>query len=213
MSWPPLLDEARARLSPRGRPALAVIGLAVGCVVVARQHRVTTPPSRPRAGLQDMAEMLHGFGGGRYTMAVTESGLLPLYSGWRAVDAWGLNDPWIARHGGITEEYLDRYRPEVIMLHAYYSPLEAPGPRAETSGLGPGWFRMCRTLQAYAQARGYRLAAAFGREPDHTHAYYVRQDFADAAPIAARIRELDYSWYQDGMRSTNFAADAVEARP
>ena len=139
--------------------------------------------------------------GGRYAM-VTESGLLPLYSEWRAVDAWGLNDPWIARHGGITEEYLDRYRPEVVMLHAYYSPLEPPGPRAETLGLGPAWYRTCRTLQAYAEARGYRLAAVFGREPDHTHSYYVRPGFAGADAVYAAIRGFDYAWYQDGRPPT-----------
>jgi hypothetical protein len=146
-----------------------------------------------------MAEMLRW--GGRYAM-VTESGLLPLYSEWRAVDAWGLNDPWIARHGGITEEYLDRYRPEVVMLHAYYSPLEPPGPRAETLGLGPAWYRTCRTLQAYAEARGYRLAAVFGREPDHTHSYYVRPGFAGADAVYAAIRGFDYAWYQDGRPPT-----------
>ena len=65
-------------------------------------------------------------------MATTEAGLLPLYSTWSAVDAWGLNDAFIASNGGITEEYLDRYRPEVIVFHAYFSP-ETPqtGPRVE----------------------------------------------------------------------------------
>jgi hypothetical protein len=213
MSWPPLVDGLRSRLARPARHALALAGLVAACVAVVHQHRMTAPPARPRAGLQDMATMLHGFGGGRYTMAVTESGLLPLYSEWRALDTWGLNDPWIAHHGGITEEYVDRYRPEVIMFHAYYSPLEPPGPRAETSGLGPGWYRTCRTLQAYAEARGYRLAAVFGREPDHTHSYYVRPGFPDAGAIFAAIRDLDYPWYQDGLPSTNFARRGAEAQP
>ena len=160
-----------------------------------------------------MAALLRGFGGGRYTVAVTESGLLPLYSGWRAVDAWGLNDSWIAHNGGITEEYLERHRPEVIMFHAYYSPLEPPGPRAAASGLGPAWFRMCRTMQAYAERNGYRLAAAFGREPSHVHAYYVRPGFPEAAAIEAAIRGLDYIWYQDGRQSSNFAATEAEVQP
>ena len=214
MSWPPLLDGVRSRFAGRARAArsaLAAAGIVAGVAAVVHHHRATAPPARPRAGLQDMATMLHGFGGGRYTLAVTESGLLPLYSGWRAVDAWGLNDPWIAHHGGITEEYVDRYRPEVIMFHAYYSPLEPPGPRAETSGLGPAWYRMCRTLQAYAEAHGYRLAAVFGREPDHTHAYYVRPGLADTDALVSAIRALDYPWYQDGMPSRNFARAGVEA--
>jgi hypothetical protein len=213
MSWPPLLDGVRARLS---RPALRVAGaaaLAAASALLVRHYRAFAPPPRPRAGLQDMAEMLRGFGAGRYAIAVTESGLLPLYSEWRAVDAWGLNDTWIARHGGITEDYLDRYRPEVVMFHAYYSPLEPPSPRAAPSGLGPAWFRMCRTLQAYAERHGYRLAAAFGREPSHVHAYYVRPGFPDSDAIVAAIRGFDYVWYQDGERSINFAVpDPRDAR-
>jgi hypothetical protein len=90
------------------------------------------------------------------------------------------------------------------MFHAYYSPLEPPSPRAARSGLGPAWFRMCRTLQAYAERHGYRLAAAFGREPSHVHAYYVRPGFPDSDAIVAAIRGFDYVWYQDGHRSVNF---------
>ena len=213
MSWPPLLDGIRSRLSLPARRWAAAVGLAAACALLVRHYRAFAPPVRARAGLQDMAVVLRGFGSGSYAMAVTESGLLPLYSGWRAVDAWGLNDTWIARHGGITEDYLDRYRPEVIMFHAYYSPLEDPGPRAETSGLGPAWYRMCRTLQAYAERNGYRLAAAFGREPSHTHVYYVRAGFADTDAVFAAIRSFDYVWYQDGRPSTNFAADEPGARP
>ena len=213
MSWPPLLGGLRALLPRPARKAAAAAGLAVACALFVRHYRAFAPPQRPRAGLQDMAEMLRGFGAGRYAIAVTESGLLPFYSDWRALDAWGLNDTWIARHGGITEEYLDRYRPEVVMFHAYYSPLEPPTPRAARSGLGPAWFRMCRTLQAYAERHGYRLAAAFGREPSHVHAYYVRPGFPDSDAIVAAIRGFDYVWYQDGQRSANFALPEAETLP
>ena len=207
MSWPPLLEGVRGALPRGARKAAAAAGLALACALLVRHYRAFAPPQRPRAGLQDMALMLRGFGNGRYSIAVTESGLLPLYSEWRALDAWGLNDTWIARNGGVTEDYLDRYRPEVILFHAYYSPLEPPGPRAPRSGLGPSWFRMCRTLQSYAERNGYRLAAAFGREPSHVHAYYVRPGFPDSDAIVAAIRDCDYVWYQDGQRSINFAAD------
>jgi len=38
------------------------------------------------------------------------------------------------------------------------------------------------------------------------HAYYVRPGLTDSAALEAAIRQLDYVWYQDGQRSTNFAA-------
>jgi hypothetical protein len=125
-----------------------------------------------------------------------------LYSGWRTVDAWGLNDPWITHAGGVTEEYLDRYRPDVIMFHAYYSP-EVPPERRRGRGLGEGWQRMVGTLHAYAEARSYELAAVFGRDPYETHFYYVRRECPDGAELVRRIRALDYRWFRDGEPSVN----------
>ncbi len=58
-------------------------------------------------------------------MATSEAGLLPLYSQWNAIDTWGLNDEWIAHHGEITADYLDRYKPELIIFHAHFSPLSS----------------------------------------------------------------------------------------
>ena len=52
-----------------------------------------------------------------------EAGQLPLYSEWRVVDTWGLNDPWIAHNGAITDSYLDRQKPHLIMFHASFSPI------------------------------------------------------------------------------------------
>jgi hypothetical protein len=111
------------------------------------------------------------------------------------VDAWGLNDPWIAAHGLITSKYLDRYRPEVIVFHAYFSP-GAPdsGPRIENRALGPRWYQMVMTLKGYAESRGYVRAAVFGRTTDDTHWYFVRTGFPQSAEIVARLRGLDYWW-------------------
>ena len=151
--------------------------------------------------------MLHGFGVGRYAMAVTESGLPLIPSG--GPDAWGLATQ-IARHGGITEEYLDRYRPEVIMFHAYYSPLEPP----ERGGLGARsvWYRRAARCRP---SGGPRLPAGRGREAASPipHSYYVRPGFAEADAVYAAIRDFDYAWYQDGMPANNFARTETEARP
>jgi len=166
------------------------------------------PPVHPgRMGLYDVAVMLRDYERRGYTLATTEAGLLPLYSRWRAIDAWGLNDAWIAQHGTVTEDYLDRYRPEVIVFHAYFSPAATQsGPSVENRGLGRPWFDMVMTLKRYAEGRGYALAAVFGRSPQDTHYYYVRPGFAGSGEILRKIRATDYYW-QD-QPTSNYADPA-----
>jgi hypothetical protein len=160
-----------------------------------------------RMGLYDAALVLRDYRRHNYALVTTEAGLLPFYSTWRAVDAWGLNDQFIAHEGGITEEYLDRYRPEVIVFHAYFSPgTPDRGPRIENRSLGPAWYRMVMTLKAYAEKNDYALAGVFGRNAYDTHYYYVRSGFARSREIRDRIRALDYRW--DGERTMDFAAAA-----
>jgi hypothetical protein len=218
--WSALRDGAAARLGPRGRRALAYSAVAAGVGLVGYQHARFPPPVAVRSGLHETARALAGFRNRDYTIAVTEAGLLPLYSGWRSVDAWGLNDAWIARHGVITPEYLERKRPDVIMFHAYYSP-EVERGRGEGKGLGPGWHRMVVTLHDHAEAHGFELAAVFGRHPYETHYYYVRRGLPGGAALVDVIRGQEYPWYRDGEPSLNFApaaasraaAEAAEPRP
>jgi hypothetical protein len=139
--------------------------------------------------------MLSDYRSRGFSLVTTEAGLLPLYSRWRAVDAWGLNDQWITHHGIVTAEYLDRYRPEVVVFHAYFSPgTPDSGPRIENRALGPRWYRMVMALKSYAESRGYVRAAVFGRNAYDTHWYYVRTGFPQSGEIVARIRALDYRW-------------------
>jgi hypothetical protein len=189
--WPPLFAGALA--------IAATLGLAF------YQHRRFDHVEPRRMGLYDAALVLRDYRRYNYALVTTEAGLLPLYSTWRAVDAWGLNDAFIAHHGGITEEYLDRYRPEVILFHAYFSPgTPSTGSRVENRSLGPAWYRMVMTLKAYAERNGYVLAAVFGKNAYDTHYYYVRSGFARGREIADRLRALDYQW--DGEATLDFAA-------
>jgi hypothetical protein len=201
VSWVPVAQALAARagarrLTPRlVARAGGAAGLLLAAALVAWQHRRFGHIEPQRMGLYDVARILRAHAGRGYTIATTEAGLLPLYSEWRAVDAWGLNDAWIAHHGGITEEYLDRYAPEVIALHAYFSPAAPPvAPGAPERGLGRQWFDMVTTLQRYAVGRGYTLAAVFGRHPADTHYYYVRPGFPESETIATRIRAMRYLW-------------------
>ena len=184
---------------PPSRPSLSILGLA------GFQHWRYQHVEPRRMGLYDAARVLQEYSRYNYALVTTEAGLLPLYSTWRAVDAWGLNDAFIAHHGEVTTEYLDRYRPEVIVFHAYFSPgTPESGPRVERRSLGPAWHRMVTTLKEYAEGNGYVLAAVFGRNAYDTHYYYVRSGFARSREIADRIRALDYQW--DGEPTLDFAA-------
>ncbi|MFN2120275.1 MAG: hypothetical protein ACK2T0_07800 [Anaerolineales bacterium] len=155
-------------------------------------------------GRYDLGKLLSTYQGKGYVMATSEAGLLPLYSNWDAVDTWGLNDPWISHHGEITEAYLDTYKPDLIVFHAYFSPLVPP--RINDRNLAQDWFRMTITLMTYAESRGYRLAAAFGDSPYETHYYYVRADFPDSDRIFRQISTMkSYFWYATGRKAINYA--------
>lgn len=154
-------------------------------------------------GRYDVARMLAEFRDKGYVMATSEAGLLPYYSGWYAIDTWGLNDSWIAHHGEVTAEYLDRYKPHLIVFHAYYSPLIPP--KLSEKNLEQDWFRMTITLKEYAEAHGYILAAVFGDSPYDTHYYYVRPDFEDSAAIINRLEKMRYFWPVTGKKAVNYA--------
>jgi len=158
-----------------------------------------------RDGRYDMARVLQPYAGRGYTMATSEAGLLPLYSQWKAVDTWGLNDEWIAHNGGITSDYLDRYKPEVIVFHAHFSPLVPPSTPDHYPD--PAWFAMTMTLKNYAESHHYILAAVYGVTPYDTHYYYVRPDFADSQTIVKLVSRLHgYAWAADGgTKAVNFA--------
>jgi hypothetical protein len=163
-------------------------------------------------GLYDAAVVLRDYQRYDYTLATTEAGLLPLYSGWRAIDAWGLNDRHVARTGSIDARYLDRYRPEVMVMHAYFSPgVRHDDPRVMRRSLGIRWYEMVVTMKGYAESNGYVLAACFGRNEWDTHYYYVRSGFARSSEIVARLRALDYRW--DGEPTMDFAARTTPASP
>jgi hypothetical protein len=205
IGWTAVWQGAMApRIARSARPvAVALLAATVGAALF-QHHRYRHVEPR-RMGLYDAAMVLRDYRQYNYALVTTEAGLLPLYSTWRAVDAWGLNDSFVAHSGGITDEYLDRYRPEVILFHAYFSPgTPQGGPRIENRSLGPAWYRMVMTLKGYAERNGYILAAVFGRNAYDTHYYYVRSGFARSREITERIRGLDYQW--DGEPTTNLAA-------
>ncbi len=217
MSWIPLLSGIKFdwlnQLSVKERGAYLVAGVALlaglvyyswfqNCFLALYQQSCDRPYERD--GRLGMAQMLADYRGKGYVIATTEAGLIPYYSGWDAIDTWGLNDQFIAHNGSITVEYLDLYKPHIIMFHDYYSPLVPP--KLTEANLAQRWFSMTITLKTYAEENGYVLAAVFGDSPYDTHYFYVRPDFEDSANLVESISEFrDYFYPTTGKRSINYA--------
>ena len=172
------------------------------CFLTSFQRTCDRPYERD--GRLEMAKMLAEYRGKGYVIATTEAGLLPYYSGWDAIDTWGLNDQFIAHNGGLTVEYLDRYKPQIIMFHDYYSPLVPP--KLTEANLAQRWFGMTIMMKDYAEANGYILAAIFGDSPYDTHYYYVRTDFEDSQRLVEQISTMkNYYYPTTGKKSINYA--------
>ncbi len=214
LTWYPLARTLRNNFSLPNFSSLNLMGQAVRVVNVALVAFVvaslfanyinkSTFGPRLRDGRYNMGMMLNEYAHKSYTIATTEAGLLPLYSEWRAIDTWGLNDQWIAHHGGlITTEYLHKQKPDIIMFHAYFSPLHPLSPRRS----GSRWHRQVDTLQKYAEQHGYTLAAVFGATPKDTHYYYVSLKNPDHDEIVQRISSMEYVWLRGGKICENYAS-------
>jgi len=217
LSWIPLVRgirfEALSQLSVKERSAYLVAGAALmlslvyyswfqNCFLSSYQQTCARPYERD--GRLEMAQMLAEYRGKGYVIATTEAGLLPYYSGWSAIDTWGLNDQFIAHNGSITVEYLDQVQPHIIMFHDYYSPLVPP--KLTEANLAQPWFSMTILLKTYAEDNGYILAAVFGDSPYDTHYYYVRPGFEDSKRLVEQISKFrDYFYPTTGKRSINYA--------
>lgn len=217
MSWTPLLGGLNFNwLKPlsgrqRGAYLVALVGLSASlvyyswfqnCFLAFYQQSCDRPYEQD--GRYEMAKLLAEYRGKGYVIATTEAGLLPYYSGWDAIDTWGLNDQWIAHNGGVTAEYLDQYKPQIVMFHDYYSPLVPP--KLTDANLRQRWFGMTITMKDYAEANGYVLAAVFGDSPYDTHYYYVRTDFEDSEMLIEKISTMrNYYYPTTGKRSINYA--------
>lgn len=217
MSWIPLvgslkfevLNQVSAR--QRGVYLVGLVSLAFAlvyyawfqnCFLTSFQQACDRPYERD--GRLEMAKILAEYRGKGYVLATTEAGLLPYYSGWDAVDTWGLNDQWIAHNGALTVEYLDQYKPHIIMFHDYYSTLVPP--KLTEANLAQRWFSMTILMKTYAEENGYVLAAIFGDSPYDTHYYYVRTDFEDSERLIEKISEMKTYYYPTtGKRSINYA--------
>ena len=214
LSWFPLVRgfeqeigmPALGQVEKRRRWLIMASFSIVAILIMSSSYHQGVAIDYARDGRYDVAQALQPYASRGYTMATSEAGLLPLYSQWKAIDTWGLNDEWIAHNGGITPAYLEQYKPELIIFHAHFSPL-AP-PTTPDHYADPVWFAMTLTLKDYAESHHYILAAVFGVTPYDTHYYYVRPDFADSQTIVKLIsRFRGYAWAAEGgVKAVNFVS-------
>ena len=166
-------------------------------------------PDPVGSGNYDIASGLAPLAGKHYTMAVTEAGVIPYFSGWRTIDTWGLNDRAVAHDPqGLTEAYLDANQPAIIMLHL--SPIVTEGQ----AGFEQVWRGEAATKQDisqleqvqahYALTHGYELAARWGVTPCVVHVWYVRRDLPESAQMVELIRKSPHFFSYGGQLATNF---------
>jgi len=217
MSWTALLDGINLPwtfpFSARERSVFSIALIAFSaslvyyswfqnCFLISAQQSCAS--AYERDGRYEMGKLLAQYRDKGYVIATTEAGLVPYYSGWTAVDTWGLNDQFVAHHGGLTVDYLDQYKPQVIMFHDYYSPLVPP--KLTEGNMAQTWFAMTILLKDYAENNGYVLAAVFGDSPYDTHYYYVRSDFEDSQRLIEQISSMkNYYYPTTGKKSINYA--------
>ena len=181
-------------------PVLGVTVLLFGIAIFYNMHLYLG--SYSNVGGQQLAIRLKPYADKNYTMVVTEAGDIPFYSEWRAIDAFGLNDAYIAHHnnGIVTEDYLESYHPEMIMYHVWAEYRTVAEFQAQAGGAPVSTSDKLTEddiiLNRYAVRHGYILAALWGANYCDYHKFWVRPDFADSAAIVSAIR--DYPYYMQG---------------
>lgn len=184
---------ATASLSIRVQRALSatLVVASIGLLVWARGNYLRWSG---RDGRYEVATMLAEYRDKQYTIATPEAGNLPLYSRWKAVDVYGLNDSFVAHNRGITAAYLDSKNPEVIMF-----------PMSERRSMDH-YFIAQTIIKSYVSSHDYILAAAFGNSLKYLHCYYVRKDFQDSANIVKIIKQSKYFMYGSSQQAEDFAS-------
>lgn len=206
---PLLLEDVFAEMSfspnllPRGgRMALGVAGAAYVMGACACLYKAVQSPLPDSSG-ETFARHLAQYSDRGYTMAVTEAGTFPYFSGWKSIDLLGLNDVTIA-HAGVSEEYLDRYKPELLLYHMY-APFATSGAfHRDDLIIAHRDTHAMAVTQAYALHQHYVLAAIYGGEPCSVHVFYVRPNTPDTEAIVAYLRNTPYYFLDTGVLSVDY---------
>ena len=139
---------------------------------------------------------------GTHRMFVTESGALPYYSEWTAVDEWGLNSEEIA-HEGMSAEYVREYDPHLVQLVVTGGPRPIRQKSAE--------------LAAFLDDNSYTLVAAVYRQQsdgtlapgNRRHLYFVEEGAEEHPEVACTLLTQDLRY---ANRSRVVAQASIDVR-
>jgi hypothetical protein len=112
-------------------------------------------------------------------MFITESGAIPLYSGWHATDQLGLNDHYVAVHGA-TPQYVDSLNPDLLQ---FVVDLPRTGFEEFNRLLRSGRFQ-------FALATVKTNSKLIDGAPPQAHFYFVRNDAPHAQEVLATLRAI-----------------------
>lgn len=205
-SWPALVGARGARrLVEAARFNRSVPGNAARVVSLAAIIIVLALPATfyyHRNSLGDHSDdersivgaLMAPFASRGYVVATTEAGLIPLKSGWRALDTWGLNNQQIAHRGQLSYADLDAAKPTVIFSHAPFSPGFPPVPDPI---LGQEWTDMTVILEQWASGNGYERVRTVGKLGGGTWSIWVRPGEPDSFQLAERLGCRTYEGRSD----------------
>lgn len=215
MAFPYVVDALRKRypmawnfgLSPAQRLAFA----AISAVVLSGYYwkdLLFYPIGDLGSGAYNIASGLHRWKNQNYTIVVTEAGVIPYFSDWRAIDAFGLNDSVVTHDPqGLTEAYLEQNHPAILMMHL-------AADEAGIDGFARGWkaeppathdFSQAPVVMAhYAATHNFELAARWGDSPCNVHIWYVRRGLPQSQAMIDLIRTEPHFFMDSLMLAHNY---------
>ncbi len=116
-------------------------------------------------------------------MFVSESGAVPYYSGWRAIDLIGLNYRPIAEKG-LDPVILEAIDPDLVLIH-------------EPSGKYSPHLKNKIVVNEYMISNGFAAVAAVKKTEGEYHFYFARQDSPLFKKIAVRLNSIESVEYGD----------------
>ena len=118
------------------------------------------------------------------TMLVSESGALPYFSGWRALDTMGINSEEIAHGDGITARIIEKMNPDLIMLFEQYGRYRPAIKRR-------------KVVNQYMIDHEFLAVASTRKSFEQYHFYVVRKDSALFDDIVDRLLNIENIEYGD----------------